>query len=251
MADRLRVDLLMLERGLAPSRAKAQELIRRGQVTLNGERVTQAGVRIDRDATLEVTPGARFVSRGGDKLDAALRALGVDVTGAVVVDIGASTGGFTDCVLRRGARRVHAIDVGHGQLDPALGSDPRVVSREGTNARDLRATDFDDPVDVLLIDASFIGLAKLLPAAARILPEGGRLIALVKPQFEVGPEAARRLRGVVRRGGVRDRAIAGVRDAIERAGFRLENECDSELAGPRGNVEHFVQAVRLASAPPD
>jgi 23S rRNA (cytidine1920-2'-O)/16S rRNA (cytidine1409-2'-O)-methyltransferase len=241
-----RLDLLLGARGLAATRSKAQELIRRGHVKVNGSVLQRPGALVEPDAALEVSGAGGFVSRGGDKLEGALEVLGAGVEGAVVVDIGASTGGFTDCVLRRGARKVYAIDVGHGQLHPTLRADPRVVSREGTNARDLVATDFDEPVDLVLVDASFIAIHKLLPAVARILPPRGRLMALVKPQFEVGKAIARQTRGVVRDPGQREPAIAEATRAVVACGFTLLGECDSALAGPRGNVEHFVYAERGA-----
>ncbi len=244
MSDRVRADRLLCARGLATTRAKAQDLIRGGRVTASGRTLWKPGVFLDDDTPLAVTEARTFVSRGGDKLDAALDALSVDVAGAVVVDIGASTGGFTDCVLQRGARKVYAIDVGHDQLDSRLRSDPRVVSREGTNARDLSAADFADPVELVVVDASFIALDKLLPAVARIAPPGARLVALVKPQFEVGRDAARKTRGVVRDPELRARAILAARSAVERAGFTLRGEVDSVLPGPAGNVEHFLFAVR-------
>jgi 23S rRNA (cytidine1920-2'-O)/16S rRNA (cytidine1409-2'-O)-methyltransferase len=206
--------------------------------------VDRPGLLLDENAPLEVARSQDFVSRGGEKLDAALAVLGIDVTGAVVADLGASTGGFTDCVLRRGARRVFAVDVGTGQLDPRLRTDPRVVSREQTNARHLAASDFDEPLDVVVVDASFISLAKLLPAVANILAPCGTLVALVKPQFEVGAELAKKTRGVVPRGEARDRAIASIREAVVENGFDLVGECESALPGPRGNVEHFVHARR-------
>jgi 23S rRNA (cytidine1920-2'-O)/16S rRNA (cytidine1409-2'-O)-methyltransferase len=244
MSKALRADRLLVERGLATTRTRAQELIRRGQVTANGVRVVRPAELFHREAVLEIGQDLAFVSRGGEKLDGALDALGVELGGVVVVDIGASTGGFTDVALRRGARKVYAVDVGRDQLHPSLKRDPRVVSREGTNARTLAAGDFDEPVDVVLVDASFIGLEKLLGAIGRILPPDGTLVALVKPQFEVGPEAARRTRGVVRDPDERERAIEGVRSALGDAGFVILGESDSVLPGPRGNVERFVYARR-------
>jgi 23S rRNA (cytidine1920-2'-O)/16S rRNA (cytidine1409-2'-O)-methyltransferase len=202
-------------------------------------------VFLDLDVVFTVV-AAPFVSRGGEKLEYALEALGVSVAGMVVVDIGASTGGFTECALGHDAKKVYAVDVGRAQLDPSLRSHPRVVSREETNARYLTAEDFDEPIELVLVDASFIGLGKLLPAVARILSPGGRLLALVKPQFEVGPKVARQLRGVVRDVGERERAIRAARDSIERNGFGILGATDSALAGPRGNIEHFVYAERRA-----
>jgi 23S rRNA (cytidine1920-2'-O)/16S rRNA (cytidine1409-2'-O)-methyltransferase len=243
MSNKVRTDLLLVERGLAPTRTRAQELVRRGSVTADGARVERPAQLLDAGSVLAVDAPLAFVSRGGEKLDGALKAFGVELSGAVVVDIGASTGGFTDVALKRGASRVYAVDVGHDQLHPSLRSDPRVVVREGTNARTLGAHDFDDPIDVVVVDASFIGLAKLLDAVARILREGGTLIALVKPQFEVGPDSARRSKGVVRDQQERERAIENVRAALRDKGFTIVAESDSVLPGPRGNIERFIHAL--------
>jgi 23S rRNA (cytidine1920-2'-O)/16S rRNA (cytidine1409-2'-O)-methyltransferase len=241
---KLRADVALVERGLATTRSQAQALILAGRVYSGERRVEKAGDQLAEDAELSVRGGRRFVSRGGDKLDAAMAELGVSVEGAVVVDVGASTGGFTDCVLQRGARKVYAVDVGHGQLAHELRADPRVVVMERTNARHLDQSSFPDTIDWVVVDASFIGIDKLLPAIAAVLPEGGRLLSLVKPQFEAGREAARRARGVIRDPAVRDAAIAGARAAIESAGFVVVAECDSRVPGPKGNVERFVLARR-------
>jgi 23S rRNA (cytidine1920-2'-O)/16S rRNA (cytidine1409-2'-O)-methyltransferase len=196
------------------------------------------------DAALVLRAGPRFVSRGGDKLDGALGALAVGVENLVCVDVGASTGGFTDCLLQHGARRVYAVDVGHGQLAHRLRSDPRVVVWERTNARHLAPGVFDESIDLVVVDASFISLSKLLPAISRWLPHGGRLLALVKPQFEVGRAEASRGRGVIRDSRVRDQAIQSVKADLEQAGFGLVGGADSVLAGPKGNLEHFLLATR-------
>jgi len=250
MSKKLRADRLLVERGLAPTRTRAQELVRRGHVTANGMRVARPAELLDEDSTLHLSAPLAYVSRGGEKLAGALEAFALDLSGAVVADIGASTGGFTDVALKRGARKVYAIDVGHDQLHPSLRDDPRVVVREGTNARALEARDFDEAVDVVLVDAAFIGLAKLLDAIARILRPDGTLVALIKPQFEVGAESARRSRGVVRDRRERERAIEGVRAALHEKGFTLIAESDSVLAGPRGNVERFVHARRAGGGEP-
>jgi 23S rRNA (cytidine1920-2'-O)/16S rRNA (cytidine1409-2'-O)-methyltransferase len=243
---RERADVLVVERGLADSRARAQRLILAGQVWSGERRIEKSGELIARDTPLELRGGERFVSRGGDKLDGALEALGVDVLGATCADIGASTGGFTDCLLQRGARRVFAIDVGHGQLADKLRRDPRVVVLERTNARYLERATLGDAVDVVVVDASFIGLEKLLPGILAVLRDGGTLVALVKPQFEAGRDEAARSRGVIRDPNVRNAAIAKARDAIVTAGFEVLGEIDSSLKGPKGNQEHFVYARRSA-----
>jgi 23S rRNA (cytidine1920-2'-O)/16S rRNA (cytidine1409-2'-O)-methyltransferase len=186
------------------------------------------------------------VSRGGDKLEGALAAFapqGLTVEGKICLDVGASTGGFTDCLLQHGARRVHAVDVGWGQLHARLRGDERVVVRERTNARHLTPADLGEPIDLVVVDASFIGLDKLLPAIAAILPRG-ELVALVKPQFEAGRRAAARARGIIRDDAVREEAIERAIQAIVEAGFAVVARADSALAGPKGNVEHFVYARR-------
>jgi 23S rRNA (cytidine1920-2'-O)/16S rRNA (cytidine1409-2'-O)-methyltransferase len=202
-------------------------------------------VPIAKDAEIRIDPGSDFVSRGGRKLDGALDDLGVDLAGLSVVDIGASTGGFTDSALRRGARRVYAVDVGRGLLDPKLARDPRVVVRDETNARSLAAADFPESIDAVLVDASFISLATLAPALAEIVRSDGWLVALVKPEFEVGRAAARRARGVVRDPKLRQDAISRARRALLDAGFEILGERDSRVAGKKGNVERFVWAKRV------
>jgi 23S rRNA (cytidine1920-2'-O)/16S rRNA (cytidine1409-2'-O)-methyltransferase len=247
-APRVRVDQLLVERGLAPSRTKAQALVMAGAVSSGGRRVDKVGTLLEADAELVVVArSSAFVSRGGDKLDAALTEFAradLDVAGRAAVDIGASTGGFTDCLLSRGVAKVYAVDVGYGQLDAKLRADPRVVVRERTNARDLEAAHFAEPIDLVVVDASFIGLGKLLPAIARILRPGGALVALVKPQFEAGKEAASRGRGVIRDAAVRERAIGDARLAVIEAGFQINAEIDSAVPGPKGNVERFLYASR-------
>lgn len=242
--DRRRADLLLQEQGLAPSRTRAQALIAEGRVAVDGQPVVKPGQLLAAEARLTVAAGDDFVSRGGRKLEGALAALAVDVAGAVAADVGASTGGFTDCLLRRGAARVYAVDVGAGQLAASLQCDARVIVRDRTNARDLGPGDFPEPLDLVVVDASFIGIEKLAPALARMLPVGGTLLALLKPQFQVGPEIARRTRGVVREASTRERAIALGRTALLEAGFRVLAEHDSDLPGPGGNVERFLLARR-------
>jgi len=247
VSRRTRVDVLLVERGLAPSRAKAQALVLAGEVSTAGVRVDKPGQELAPDAELVVTPRRRFVSRGGDKLDGALAAFGarfVDLHGVVALDVGSSTGGFTDCLLTRGASKVYAVDVGYGQLDGRLREDPRVIVMERTNAKDLEVTTFAEPIVLVVVDASFIGLGKLLPSIARVLAPGGELVALVKPQFEAGRDAVSRGRGVIRDDAIRDAAIARVRGEIEAAHFDVLGEIDSAVRGPKGNVERFVHAKK-------
>jgi 23S rRNA (cytidine1920-2'-O)/16S rRNA (cytidine1409-2'-O)-methyltransferase len=247
-ARRVRIDVLLIEKGLAPSRAKAQALVMAGLVATRTGRIDKVGTLVAEDAEIHVAEGKpRFVSRGGDKLDHALetfRASGLDVEGRVAVDVGASTGGFTDCLLSRGTRKVYAVDVGYGQLALALRNDARVDVRERTNAKDLTPRDFAEPIDLVVVDASFIGLGKLMPAVSRIVRPGGALVALVKPQFEAGKRAVSRGRGVIRDPAVREDAIATARSAVTSSGFTIVAEVDSALPGPKGNVERFLYAQR-------
>ena len=239
---KLRLDELLVARGLAESRAQAKALIMSGRVLHGTQRLDKPGKEfpVDLELTLEQPP--RFVSRGGEKLEGALAALGVEVKGAICADVGASTGGFTDCLLQRGAKRVFAIDVGHGQLAQQLRLDPRVVVLERTNARHLTSETLGGKVDVVVADVSFIGLAALLPAFGDMLVPGGLLLALVKPQFEAGRLEVARGKGVIRDEAVRERTVARVSSAIADAGFDLLGEVDSVLAGPKGNRERFVLA---------
>ena len=217
------------------------------EVFVAGSRVDKAGALVDADAPVEVrAPDHPYVSRGGVKLAGALDAFALDVAGLRCLDLGASTGGFTDCLLQRGAARVVAVDVGYGQLAHRLRIDPRVVVMERTNARALEADAVGGPVDLTVVDASFIGIAKLLPAVARCTRAGGHLVALVKPQFEVGREQAARGKGVVRDERVRADAIDAALHAVSAAGFDVLARSDSVLPGPKGNREAFVHA-RLRS----
>ncbi|MBM4359233.1 MAG: TlyA family RNA methyltransferase [Deltaproteobacteria bacterium] len=242
-----RADVLLVSRGLCESRTRAQALIMAGAVYSGERRIAKPGDAVPEDAPLRVAEAPRFVSRGGDKLEGALGAFaanGLDVAGRVAVDVGASTGGFTDCLLQRGAAKVYAVDVGWGQLHAKLRVDARVVVMERTNARSLEARSFAEPVTLVVVDASFIGIGKLMPAIAAMLVPGGDLVALVKPQFEAGREAVARGRGVIRDEAVRARAIADALVEIEAAGFVVVGSVDSAVAGPKGNVEHLVHARR-------
>lgn len=248
---RVRADALLVTRGLADSRAKAQALIMAGKVTSGPVRIDKPGMLVAPDAPLELAASPKFVSRGGDKLDHALEEfsqLGLHVAGARCLDVGASTGGFTDCLLQRGAAHVVAVDVGHGQLADKLRSDPRVTVRERTNARDLVREDFPEGLDLVVVDASFIGIGKLIGPIAAILDPGKNLLALVKPQFEAGREAVSKGRGVIRDQQVRSEAIETARNAVTAAGFEIVGEVDSAVPGPKGNVERFVWARRVSTS---
>jgi len=246
-----RVDVLLVARGLAETRARAQALLLAGRVFSGEQRVDKPGSTLPLDAPLVVRGGDNpYVSRGGLKLAGALAAFapaGLDPRGQVAIDVGASTGGFSDCLLQAGAARVYAVDVGWGQLHPRLRNDPRVVTMERTNARSLTAASFPEPLTLAVVDASFIGLGALAPALAAVLPVGAELCAMIKPQFEAGRDEARRARGVIRDEAVRSAAIGRATEAIRVQGFSLVASCDAPLAGPRGNLEHFVYAKREAS----
>ncbi len=246
MPARIRADERLLQQGLVESRSQARALILAGRVWLGDQRVDKPGMLVPVDAELTVTRPPRFVSRGGEKLDYALTAFGIDVAGLVCADFGASTGGFTDALLQRGASRVYAIDVGYGQLDYRLRRDPRVVVMERTNVRYLER--LPEPVDLVTIDVSFISLRLVLPAARRVLRPGGRVIALIKPQFEAG-------RGRVGKGGiVRDPAVhrevleTVLASAIEQ-GFTPAGLVRSPILGAEGNVE-FLALLRLDTQMP-
>lgn len=237
---KVRADVLLTKRGLVPSRSRAQALIFAGKVFTSDRRIEKSGELLDEDTELRVQePDHPFVSRGGVKLAGALDAFGYDTAGKTVADFGASTGGFTDCLLQRGATKVFAIDVGYGQLHIKLRRDERVVVMERTNARHLKDGDLPAPVDLVVIDASFIGLEKLLPAARAILEPGGDVIALVKPQFQVGHERVGK-GGVVRDPEARETAILAAVDRAASLGFTLQAREDSVLLGPKGNQETFI-----------
>lgn len=236
-----RLDVLLAARGLAPTRARAQALVLEGRVLVGGRRVDKAGTLVPKDSAISVRGDEHpYVSRGGIKLAGALDAFGLDVAGARCLDVGASTGGFTDCLLQRGAAHVVAVDVGHGQLAQKLRADPRVTNLERTNARDLGPEAIGGLADVVVADASFIGLGKLARALFANAKPGGMLVALVKPQFEVGRAEASRGKGVVRDEGVRRQAIDDARRDLEQAGWVLAGESDAVIAGPKGNREAFV-----------
>lgn len=239
-----RLDVLVQERGLAESLKRAQALILAGQVVVDDQRIDKPGTKVAVDAELrlkgEVMP---YVSRGGLKLKGALDAFALEVRGAVCADIGASTGGFTDCLLQEGALRVHAIDVGRGQLHEKLRKDARVISRERVNARHLTDDDLPEPVQVVVIDVSFISLELVLPAVLPRLAAGGLLVALVKPQFEVGPGDIDP-GGVVRDQVARQAAIDRIRAFVAAQGLTELGVIDSPVPGPAGNIEALLVSRR-------
>jgi 23S rRNA (cytidine1920-2'-O)/16S rRNA (cytidine1409-2'-O)-methyltransferase len=235
MTAKKRLDMLLVERGLAESRSQAQALVLAGRVKGH----TKAGEQVEETAELELERGPRFVSRGGDKLAGALEAFGIDVAGVDCLDVGASTGGFTDCLLQAGAARVIALDVGHGQLHPKLREDPRVTVLERTNVRELRCEDLPFRPTVVVCDVSFIGLGKALPPALACAAPGWRAFALVKPQFEAGPADVGK-GGVVRDPEVHRRVLDDVVAGAASWGARVLAVEPSPLLGPKGNREFFV-----------
>jgi len=235
-----RLDVMLVERGLAETREKAQRLILAGAVRVNGQVADKAGRPCPDDALLEVTASDKFVSRGGGKLDAAFESFHLDVNAKVCADIGASTGGFTDCLLQHGASRVYAVDVGKGQLDWRLRNDPRVVVKEELNARYLSERDIPEPFQFAVIDVSFISLTLILPPVTKLLELGGQIVSLIKPQFEAGRE------NVGKGGVVRDTAVhEAVVERVHQFGTHvlpLEwlGLCESPLRGPAGNIEFLA-----------
>ncbi|HET8568742.1 MAG TPA: TlyA family RNA methyltransferase [Candidatus Limnocylindria bacterium] len=236
---RVRLDQLLVTRGLAPSRERAQALILAGDVRVDGELARRAAAPTEETAEIALREGRRHVSRGGDKLAAALDELGIDAGGRVVLDVGSSTGGFTDALLQRGAVRVYAVDVGRGQLDWRLRNDGRVIVMEGINARE--GFELPEPVDLLVADLSFISLRVALPPSFRHLRDGGDLVALVKPQFEAGREAVGP-GGIVRDPEARARAASDVAERFTAEGLGVRAIVPSRLPGREGNREIFVHA---------
>jgi 23S rRNA (cytidine1920-2'-O)/16S rRNA (cytidine1409-2'-O)-methyltransferase len=250
-----RLDQLLCERGLAETRSRAQALVMAGRVRVDGRLVTKAGTPTPADAALEVEQGPVFVSRGGDKLATALAAFEVDVAGLVCLDVGASTGGFTDCLLQAGAAHVTALDVGRGQLHERLKADDRVTLLEGVNARLLAPGELPGPAATLaVVDVSFISLALVLPPLVSVLAHPYRLLPLVKPQFEAGRSETKR--GVVRDPAVHQAVLERVAAAATEAGGVVLGACETGHPGPAGNREFFLHIVssdhpEAATAPAD
>lgn len=250
MARGERIDKLLVERGFASSRTKAQALVMAGVVLVSDQRVEKPSECFALDALIRVKgaddPAARYVGRGGVKLEAALRKFGLNVQGFVCLDVGASTGGFTDCLLQHGAARVVALDVGHNQLDWRLRNDRRVEVREHTNARFLQPADFETMFDLIVMDVSFISATKILPALWPLLVAQGRAVVLIKPQFEVGKGEVGK-KGVVADPAQRARAVEAVNAAARELGFELARVIESPIKGAEGNVEYLALYERSSS----
>jgi len=243
---KVRLDVALVERALVETRSKAQSLIMARRILVNGRYVDKAGATVTDDDELRIEELEHpWVGRGGMKLAGAIERFGVDLQGKICADIGASTGGFTDVMLKHGAAKVYAIDVGYGQLDVSLRNDPRVVNREKVNARYLQPENFDDPIGFVSIDVSFISLKLILPAVAGFLR--GELVALIKPQFEVGKHDVGK-GGIVRDEGLRAAAVQSVVEFAGANGFVVKGVIESPIKGAEGNVEYLMYAVRLADA---
>jgi 23S rRNA (cytidine1920-2'-O)/16S rRNA (cytidine1409-2'-O)-methyltransferase len=243
--DRMRLDVALVERGFVHTRARARDAILRGRVTVEGQPVTRPALSVARDANIALDdPAAQYVSRAALKLASALDAFGFSVEGVTALDIGASTGGFTQVLLQRGAKRVYAVDVGHGQLDAALAADPRVVAREGVNARNLTAADVGEPVDAIVADVSFISLRLVLPAALALAAQRAWGVFLVKPQFEVGRTNLGK-GGLVRDLGLAKQTAADIAQWLDREhGWPSIGIVPSPIAGGDGNREFLIGARR-------
>ena len=249
MADKKRLDVLLVERGFFETRQKAQAVIMAGQVFVNGQRVDKAGAAMAPDVAIEVKgQSLPFVSRGGLKLEKALDYFGIDLTGVVAIDAGASTGGFTDCMLKRGATKVYAVDVGYGQLAWSLRSDPRVVSMERTNVRYLTKEQIPESLDFGTVDVSFISLNLILPALRPLLREEGQVVCLVKPQFEAGREKIGK-KGVVRDPEVHLEVLEQFLRHAEESGFFVKDMTYSPVRGPEGNIEYLGHLMIRQQAP--
>ncbi len=239
--EKERIDKLLVEKGFVRSRERAKALIMAGKVLVNGKVVDKAGTEVSKDSNIELKgEEIPYVSRGGLKLETAIRSFGLDVKGFVCLDVGASTGGFTDCLLKHGASKVYAVDVGRGQLDWKLRRDERVISIEKFNARYLTEKEIPEKVDLITIDVSFISLKKILPVVRKFLKPSGKILALIKPQFELSKREVDRWKGVIKDPKLHEKAIKSVLDFSRSIGLFPEKVTLSEPIGPKGNKEFFV-----------
>ncbi len=242
---KLRLDELLFKKNLFESRTKAQASIIAGLILVDNQKMEKPGIKVEETAEIRVLGNAcPYVSRGGLKLEKAIDDFKIDVNGLATADIGAGTGGFTDCLLKHGAKKVYAIDVGYGQIDWKLRNDKRVVVMERKNARDMSAGDLDEKVDLAVMDVSFISILKILPAVSNILKEGGDVITLVKPQFEAGRDEVPR-GGVIRKGSVQKKVLEKVKAGTQELGFKYMGEIQSPITGKDGNIEYFLHLRRV------
>ena len=232
----------MVSKGLAETRSKAQALIMSGQVELEGKTQLKAGTSVTPEAIITIKKTNPYVSRGGLKLESALNALAIDVTGKICMDIGASTGGFSDCLLQRGAVKIYAVDVGHNQLHEKLKKDKRVINIEGVNFRYFPREILKDSVEFVTIDVSFISLEKILPLAAEVTAQNAEILAMVKPQFEASQQELKK--GVIKDETIRLRTIDKIKSFAAGIGLKVKGGADSALRGPEGNLEHFLWLVK-------
>ncbi|MFN3813198.1 MAG: TlyA family RNA methyltransferase [Aquificaceae bacterium] len=236
--QRERIDKKLIQLGFAPTREKAQALIMAGSVFVDGRLVDKPGLLVKEGQRVEVKERAKYVSRGGYKLENALKHFGIDVRGYTVLDVGSSTGGFTDCLLQAGANKVYAVDVGKFQMDIKLRSDPRVVLHEETDAREITQKHVQDKVDLITVDVSFISVVKVLPNIVKFLKEEGILLILVKPQFELTPDKVRK--GIVRKDEYKEEAVLKVSQHIMNLGFNIYDIVKAKPKGTKGNEEFFI-----------
>ncbi|MDI6906778.1 MAG: TlyA family RNA methyltransferase [Thermoanaerobacterales bacterium] len=242
--ERRRLDVYLVQKGFFPSRERARSAVMAGHVYVSGRCVDKPGTPVPPDAVVEVRGTDRpYVSRGGLKLEGAITAFGIDLRGKVVLDAGASTGGFTDCALQHGARRVYAVDVGYGQLDWSLRTDPRVTVLERANIRYLDSEALDESPDFVTVDLSFISLGKVLPNIDRLVAADAEAMLLVKPQFEAGPEKVGK-KGVVRDPAVHAEVLGRVLDTVRGLGWQVRGVAFSPIRGPEGNIEYLVYATK-------
>jgi len=246
-----RLDLILQERGLAPSREKARAIILAGEVQVNGKCIDKPGTNIDSEALIELMhTGPRYVSRGGLKLEKAIREFALDFTDKVVLDVGASTGGYTDCALQHGAKRVYAVDVGYGQLDWRLRNDDRVINIERTNIRYFTMEDLGEPVDIVTIDVSFISTEKVFPVVKQLVKPAGNLAVLIKPQFEAGKNKVGK-KGVVKDSAVHLEVLLKSMDIAQQHGMGCVGCTYSPITGPQGNIEFFLHLINNAPMDPE
>lgn len=240
---RERLDKMLVDRGLAETRAKALGLIMAGQVLVNGKAVTKAGTAVGADSAITIAPHSEFVGRGALKLEAAIEAFNVDVQDVTAIDVGSSTGGFTEVLLKHGAKKVYAVDVGHGQLHWRLRNDPRIICLEGINARFITRGHVPEPCDMAVFDVSFISLKLVIPPVLELLKEHACLIALVKPQFEAGRQEVGR-GGIVKDPAVHDSVVTGMLAFFQENSLAVSGVIPSPVKGARGNQEYLIHAVR-------
>lgn len=241
---KVRLDVLMLEKGLVNSREKAKSMILAGEVVVNGVRIDKPGTPVEQEAEVVLKKsGIGYVSRGGLKLEKAIKVFGIDFTGKVVLDVGASTGGYTDCALKHGAKKVYAVDVGYGQLDWSLRSDPRVVNMEKTNIRYLTLDALDELADIVTIDVSFISTSLVFPVIKNLVKTEGVIISLIKPQFEAGKEKVGK-KGVVRDPLVHQEVLLKSIVSAAKENLACTGITFSPITGPKGNIEYFIKLSR-------